>query len=94
MQSLVEKIKNGALIVDVRTDYEFEDEHFPNAINIPVNELLKRMNEFGEDKNRPIILYCASGARSAYAAMILKSHGYTDVTNAGGLDDLFELTEE
>ncbi len=94
MATLLEKIRNGALIVDVRTVYEFEDEHFPGAINIPVNDLLPRMSELGEDKERPIILYCASGARSAYAAMILKSHGYKDVTNAGGLDDLLEIAGE
>jgi phage shock protein E len=45
------------------------------------------MAEFGEN-NKPIVLYCASGARSAYAAKLLRSAGYTDVTNAGGLSDM------
>lgn len=82
-----EKIKAGALVVDVRTEDEFMDEAFPGAINIPVGALQTRMKEL-EPKDRPIVLYCASGARSALAARILKAAGWTDVTNAGGLWDM------
>lgn len=82
-----EKIKAGALVVDVRTEDEFIDEAFPGAINIPVGALQTRMKEL-EPKDRPIVLYCASGARSALAARILKAAGWTDVTNAGGLWDM------
>lgn len=83
-----EKIKSGAFILDVRTLEEFEDEHYPDALCIPVNELPARLGEIPKDKS--IIVYCATGARSAYAARILKSYGYTDVVNAGGLYDLPE----
>lgn len=89
MFDLQEKIKSGALIVDVRSPEEFEEEHYPNALNIPVEETQRRMNEYG-DKTKPIIVYCASGARSAYAARFLKANGYTDVINAGGLYDMPE----
>lgn len=87
MSGLKEKIKSGAKIVDVRTYDEFIEEAYPNAINIPVDEVPARLNEFGQ-MDTPIIVYCASGARSAYAARILKSIGYKDVINAGGLDDM------
>jgi phage shock protein E len=87
MSGLENKIKAGALIVDVRTPEEFEEEHFPNALNIPVDQLQQRITEFGE-KNKSLVLYCASGARSAYAAKMLRSAGYTDVINAGGLSDM------
>jgi phage shock protein E len=87
MSGLENKIKAGALVFDVRTTDEFEEEHFPNALNIPVGQIQQRIAEFGE-KNSPIVLYCASGARSAYAAKLLRSAGYTDVTNAGGLSDM------
>jgi phage shock protein E len=87
MSGLENKIKAGALVVDVRTTDEFEEEHFPNALNIPVDQIQRRLNELGE-KNKPLVLYCASGARSAYAAKIIRSAGYTDVTNAGGLSDM------
>lgn len=82
-------LKNGAVVVDVRTPEEFQDEHFPGAINIPVDRILVRKNEIPMDK--PVILYCASGARSAYAAHLLKAEGYKDVVNAGGLDDMLEF---
>jgi len=82
-----EKIKAGALAGDVRTEDEFADEAFPGAVNIPVGELQARMKEL-EPKDRPLVLYCASGARSALAARILKAAGWTDVINAGGLWDM------
>lgn len=87
MSSLAAKIKEGAMIVDVRSTEEFEEEHFPAAVNIPVDEVQMRLSEFGE-KDRSLVLYCASGSRSAYAARILKSAGFTNVINAGGLSDM------
>ncbi|NUN71245.1 MAG: rhodanese-like domain-containing protein [Bacteroidetes bacterium] len=90
MASLADKIKAGAKIVDVRTPEEFNEEAYPNAVNIPVDEMASRISEFG-DKNAPLIVYCASGARSAYAARMLKNAGYVDVVNAGGLYDMPEV---
>jgi len=85
--SVEQKIKAGAVIVDVRSQDEFADEHFPKALNIPVNELAARAGEIGP-KDKPVVLYCASGARSAMGARILKSLGFADVVNAGGLSDM------
>lgn len=82
-----EKIKAGALVVDVRTEDEFMDEAFPGAVNIPLGELQNRMHEL-EPKENPIVLYCASGSRSAMAARILKMAGWKNVVNAGGLYDM------
>jgi phage shock protein E len=86
-QDLAEKIKQGAKIVDVRTVAEYADGHYPNALNIPLDALQTRIAEFGS-KEKCVIVYCASGARSAMAARTLKTLGYTDVINAGGLADL------
>jgi len=80
-------IKAGAKIIDVRTKGEFGDEAYPGAINIPLDVLPARLDELGP-KDEPIVLYCASGARSAQAARFLKQSGYTEVVNAGGLDDM------
>lgn len=77
----------GARIVDVRTPEEFEDESYPGAVNIPLSTLASRVGELGP-KDGPIVLYCASGARSAQAARILKQSGFTKVVNAGGLGDM------
>ena len=85
--SIQEKIKSGALVIDVRTEDEFADGHYEGARNIPVNLLPNRLAEIGA-KERPIVVYCASGARSAMAAKMLKASGFTDVTNAGGLEDM------
>lgn len=82
-----DKIKAGARIVDVRTASEFEDEAYPGAVNIPLNVLPAKLDELGP-KDAAIVLYCASGARSATAARLLKQAGFTDVVNAGGLDDM------
>ncbi len=87
MSDLMNKIQSGAAIIDVRSPEEFNEEAYPNAVNIPVDQIQSRISEFGE-KTKPIIVYCASGARSAYAARILKNAGYTDVVNAGGLFDM------
>lgn len=82
-----EKIQNGAKIFDVRTPEEFNSGHYPGAINIPVDQISKRIQEFG-DKSTPIVIYCASGGRSSSARNALMSVGFTDVTNAGGLSSM------
>jgi phage shock protein E len=84
-----EKIAAGARIVDVRSPAEFKDGAYQGAINIPLSSLLARMNEL-EPKDAPIVLYCASGARSGQGARLLRQAGFTDVINAGGLDDMPE----
>ena len=80
-------IKAGARIVDVRTPDEFADGAYPGAINVPLATLQARLGEL-EPKGKPVVLYCASGARSAQAARLLKLAGFTDVINAGGIDDM------
>ena len=85
--SLKEMIKAGAKILDVRSAAEFEDESYPGAINIPLNLIPVKLDEIGP-KDKPIILYCASGARSAMAARFLKQEGYSNVVNAGGIEDM------
>ena len=80
-------IKAGARIVDVRTADEFADGAYPGAINVPLATLQARLGEL-EPKGKPVVLYCASGARSAQAARLLKLAGFTDVINAGGIDDM------
>ncbi len=82
-----EKIAQGASVIDVRTPAEYASGHFNGAKNIPLAELQARVSEIG-DKQKPIVVYCASGMRSAHAARILTASGFTDVTNAGGLASL------
>jgi phage shock protein E len=82
-----DKIKKGAQIIDVRTPEEFAQGHYPGAKNIPVGELMIRLNELGAT-DKPIVLYCRSGRRSAMAKQILIDQGFTDVTDAGALEKM------
>ena len=86
MSIVKQKIEAGASIVDVRSPEEFRDGGYPGAVNIPLHLLDARMAEIPKD--RPVVLYCASGARSGMAARVLKKAGYADVINAGGLYDM------
>lgn len=74
----------GRLVVDVRTPEEYAMGAYPGAVNIPLDELTARVGEMGS-KDREIILYCASGARSAYAQRFLAGEGFIRVTNGGGI---------
>ena len=80
--------QNSVLVVDVRTVQEFKSGAYPDAINIPLDDLMTRRAEFGENPDREIIVYCASGGRSAYAQRMLMQMGYTNVTNGGGLSSM------
>ncbi|HEY0995140.1 MAG TPA: rhodanese-like domain-containing protein [Gemmatimonadaceae bacterium] len=74
------------IVLDVRTKLEYWMGHLPGAIQIPVDALeeqLPRREDIGTGK--AILVYCASGARSAQAAAIMKRMGYKRVTDAGGI---------
>jgi len=88
----MKELINKGTIVDVRTPQEFAGEHFPNAINISLDQVQQRINEF-KDMPKPIIAYCRSGNRSGMVASILKKPGIADVINAGGLDELLQQTK-
>ena len=88
------KIDKNATIVDVRTPGEFKEKHFPGSINIPLDQVSKRISEF-RDFSKPLILYCKSGNRSGMAVAMLKQHGINDAVNGGGLSDMLaSKTEE
>lgn len=75
-------VKEGAVLLDVRTPEEFASGHIDGAVNIPVQVLDSRMAEL-TDKKRPIVVYCRSGARSARAASALRAAGYASVHDIG-----------
>lgn len=79
-----ELVKNGAIILDVRSQVEFAGGHVKGAINIPVDVLSSNLSKLGNDKNKYIITCCASGGRSGVAKQILHASGYDNVHNGGG----------
>jgi rhodanese-related sulfurtransferase len=74
----------GARLVDVRTPDEFVSRHIEGAVNIPVGDLDQSLKKLGP-RDRPVVLYCASGARSALAARVLKQNGFKTVRNLGAM---------
>lgn len=76
-----ELVKQGAVIVDVRTPAEYKGGHIKGSVNIPLQSLQANLGKI--PKNKTIITCCASGMRSGSAKSILKSAGY-DVHNGGG----------
>src|SRR3954471_161324 len=78
---------NGSrpLLVDVREQHEYEAGHIPGAVHVPRGHLESRIEGKAGDKSQPIVLYCASGQRSALAAHTLQSLlGYEDVASMNG----------
>lgn len=82
-----ELIRQGAIVLDVRSKGEFEGGHIKNAINIPVEQLSNNLSKL-KDKNKCVICCCASGMRSGTAKRILESNGYKAVVNGGGWHSL------
>jgi phage shock protein E len=80
-------MKEGAVIIDVRSKEEFARGHIKGSINIPLDQLRNNLNKF-KDKSKPIITCCASGMRSSSAKNLLKSSGYVKVYNGGGWNSL------
>lgn len=75
-------VREGAIILDVRTKGEYGSGHIRGSVNIPVEQLHKNLQKF-KDKNRTIITCCESGMRSSSAKGILKSNGFVNVHNGG-----------
>lgn len=78
---LVEKVKAGATLIDVRTKQEFLEEHLERSILIPYYEIARRIGNIVPDKDRTIILYCKNGGRSIRAYGILSKLGYSNIYN-------------
>ena len=72
-----------AIIVDVREDDEWQEQHIPGALHIPLSQLDKRMDEL-KKQHSPLIMQCRSGKRSAKAQAALKAAGFADVYNLEG----------
>jgi rhodanese-related sulfurtransferase len=76
--------KQGALLLDVREPEEFSAIHAPNAKLIPLGQLSSRLQEIAAYKDKPIVVICRSGRRSAQAVSLLKEAGYSQVSNVSG----------
>ncbi len=75
-------VQQGAIIVDVRTPREYSSGHIKGSVNIPVDQIGSEKKTL-RNTDTPVITCCASGARSAAAARVLRSRGFTSVVNGG-----------
>jgi len=75
------------ILIDVRTDAEWDDGYIETAIHIPLDKISDTIEDFIEDKDQVIYLYCRSGKRSGQAEIALKSIGYVNAKNVGGIKE-------
>jgi rhodanese-related sulfurtransferase len=76
-------LEDGAQLVDVRVDHEWEAGHIAGAIHLPLEELAERSNEL--DPGHPVVLYCRGGSRSSMAAEALEGAGFEAVKLSEGI---------
>ncbi len=84
-------IEAGALVIDVRSKGEFDGGHLASAKHVPVETVAqkaKQIEKWAGGKDKPIVVYCASGARSGRALRVLHAAGFTNVHNGGGYAQL------
>ena len=87
-KGIAQQANTKGVWIDVRSAEEFNAGHLQDAINIPHEQILDRIQAVSPDKDAPINLYCRSGRRAEVALNALKKAGYTNVTNHGGYEDL------
>jgi phage shock protein E len=81
------KTEDAILIVDVRTPTEWDRGHLPNAKHIEWQNIGEEITKLTDDKHSTIYVYCRSGNRSGKAKLILEQLGYSNVINAGGINE-------
>ena len=79
--------QEGYVILDTRTQEEYDQGHIPGAVLIPYDEVLQKAETILTDKNQLILVYCRSGRRSKLASEDLIKLGYTNIKEFGGIID-------
>lgn len=74
----------GAMLLDVRTAEEYGAGHIDGAVNVPVDQVPRRLDELGP-RERAMVVYCRSGRRSADAVAVLRRAGFANVHDLGGM---------
>ena len=86
-------VKQGVLVVDVRTVQEYETKHLTNVINIPLDEVKQKFPTMITNKAEIVLLHCRSGRRSSLAEQELRALGYTNVFNIGSYEQARKIVE-
>lgn len=89
IEELKNKVLQGAILIDVRSNQEYREGHLQGAINIPDFEIANRVQREIPKKNQLIVVYCQYGGRSRNIMTLMRKMGYTNIYNLhGGLDML------
>ncbi len=88
-QSALDMMNNETdyIIIDVRTESEYQQGHIKNAINIPNESIDESVSEILTDKDQLLLVYCRSGNRSKKASEKLAKLGYSNIYEFGGISD-------
>ncbi len=78
-----ELLDSGALVIDVCSSEEFVSRHVKGAVNLPLEQVRRRIADIEPDRARPLLVYCHSGGRSSIACRILRGLGYMEAHNLG-----------
>jgi rhodanese-related sulfurtransferase len=76
--------RDDALLLDVREQAEYALSHILNSRGLPLSQIEARAGDLQKFKDKPVIVYCATGNRSSTAAAALKKHGFSKVVNLSG----------
>ncbi len=85
-------LRDGAVIIDLRTAYEFDQGHIPRALNIPIDRIRASIARI-RDLNKPVILCCSNGTHCLEASGILRNAGITGVYNGGSWQQLLRQVQ-
>ncbi len=88
-----EALRRSAVVIDVRTPHEYDQGRVPGSINIPVDRIAAGVERI-KAMNKPVVLCCASGMRSATAKEILKSAGLEEVYNGGSWESVLKISNK
>ena len=87
IEELKNKVTQGGILLDVRSNQEYKERHLQGAINIPDYEIKNRVQREIPKKNQLVVIYCQYGGRSRNVYNMMKNMGYTNIYNlSGGLD--------
>jgi rhodanese-related sulfurtransferase len=88
-QAAYEKLQKdeNPLLIDVRTPQEYNEGHIEGSLLIPLDTLEANLPKLANSKDRPLIIYCRSGARSAIASRLLADQGFKPLNVSGGINE-------
>lgn len=90
LDEIAEKVKEGTVFVDVRTDEEVAEGTLEEARCIPLDEIPARLDELSAFKEEELVIFCRVGGRADRAIQYLKSQGFQKLANAGGYEDILK----